>query len=310
MSGLTPACVLCFGIVVADRIYEVEALPQGEGKFTAHAYRESGGGIAGTAAAAVAALGARALFCGAVGEDQAGQFLRSELAGLGIDLGGMRVMAGGRTPTASVVVDAQGERCLVVDRGTLLPRPPDPALVAQAGAVLVDHRFPEAAAALLQALPPHVPGVLDAEGGDAAGLRGLAAAATHPVFSRNGLQVATGMADPEQGLRAVHAPHAAAVGVTLGGRGSLWRLNGGIHHVPTPQVRVRDTTGCGDVFHGAFALALAEGMPVLEAARFASAAAALKARNGSGWHGMPDRPEAVALMRAAGDGEPLGLHAG
>jgi len=297
---LTRACVLCFGIVVADRIYEVEDLPQGEGKYTAHAYREGGGGIAGTAAVAVAALGARALFCGAVGEDQAGLFLRAELAGLGVDLGGMQAAPGARTPSASVVVDARGERCLVVDRGTVSPRGPDPALLAQADAVLVDHRFPDAAAALLRALPPHVPGVLDAEGGDAADLRRLDALAAYPVFSCNGLEIATGAADPEQGLRAVDAPVAAAVGVTLGGEGSLWRLAGSIHRVPAPQVRVRDTTGCGDVFHGAFALALAEEMPLLAAARFASAVAALKARQGEGWRGMPDRTEAEALMRAVG----------
>lgn len=292
--------MLCFGIVVADRIYEVDCLPRGEGKHTAHAYRESGGGIAGTAAVAVAALGAQALFCGAVGEDQAGRFLQAELTALGVDLGGMQVMPGARTPSASVVVDAQGERCLVVDRGTVSPRTPDRAFMAQAGAVLVDHRFPDAAAALLQALPPHVPGVLDAEGGGADDLRRLAALAAYPVFSRNGLRIAAGATDPADGLHAVHAPRAAAVGVTLGSAGSLWRVGSGIHHVAAPQVRVRDTTGCGDVFHGALALALAEGLPLPRAVRFASAAAATKARQGNGWRGMADRAEVEALMRATG----------
>lgn len=212
----------------------------------------------------------------------------------------MQVTPGARTPSASVVVDAQGERCLVVDRGTVSPRTPDQAFIAQAGAVLVDHRFPDAAAALLQALPPQVPGVLDAEGEDAADLRRLAALATYPVFSRNGLRIAVGVADPADGLRAVHAPRAAAIGVTLGSAGSLWRVGGGFHHVTAPRVRVRDTTGCGDVFHGAFALALAEGVPPLRAVRFASAAAALKARQGNGWRGMADRAEADTLMRVTG----------
>lgn len=291
------ACVLCFGIVVADRIYEVDRLPCGEGKHTAHTYRESGGGIAGTAAVAVAALGARALFCGAVGDDQAGRFLQAELAGLGVDLAGMQVTPGARTPSASVVVDAHGERCLVVDRGTVVPSPPGPALLEQASAVLVDHRFPGAAAQLVQMSPPHLPSVLDAEGGDAPDLRRLAALATHPVFSRNGLHVATGVHDPEAGLHAVDAPRAAAVGVTLGARGSLWRIDGRLHHVAAPQVHVRDTTGCGDVFHGAFALALAEGMPPLQAARLASSVAALKAREGRGWRGMPGRAAADALVQ-------------
>jgi sulfofructose kinase len=59
---------------------------------------------------------------------------------------------------------------------------------------------------------------------------------------------------------------------------------------------VRDTTGCGDVFHGAYALGLAEGRPPLAAARFAAAAAAMKAANGMGWRGMPDRASVERLM--------------
>jgi sulfofructose kinase len=66
-----------------------------------------------------------------------------------------------------------------------------------------------------------------------------------------------------------------------------------------PRVQARDTTGCGDVFHGAYALALAEGAAVEDAARLATAAAALKAERGSGWESMPDRADAEALARKA-----------
>ncbi len=83
-------------------------------------------------------------------------------------------------------------------------------------------------------------------------------------------------------MRSLDLPEAAASGVTLGASGSLWLIEGAIRHVPTVPVSVRDTTGCGDVFHGVFALGVAEGMTPLQAARFASSAAALKARNGEG----------------------------
>jgi len=156
------------------------------------------------------------------------------------------------------------------------------------------------AAALLRAVPPGVSCVLDAEGGDTAGLRRLAQLVDYPVFSRNGLRIATGETDPERGLRRVEAPRAAAVGVTLGEFGSLWRLGGEIHPVPALPVMVRDTTGCGDVFHGAFALALAEQQGPLDAARLASAVAALKAQRGNGWRGMPSRAEAEVLLSLAG----------
>ncbi len=283
------AKVLCYGIVVADRVYELDCLPTGDGKYTARAYRETGGGIAGTAAVAIAALGGHALFAGAIGDDQAGSFLRREMARLGVDLSALQIIAGARTPSAAVLVDGRGERCLIVDRGTVSPELPEKSVVEGVGSVLVDHRFPAAAMALLRSVPDRIKRVLDGEAGTADDLRALAANADYPIFSRNGLAIASGAADPAIGLGLVEAPHAVAVAVTLGAEGSLWRLDGRLHHVPAPTVAARDTTGCGDVFHGAFALAVAEGAAPLAAAEFATKAAAAKAQRGDGWHGMPGR---------------------
>ena len=61
----------------------------------------------------------------------------------------------------------------------------------------------------------------------------------------------------------------------------------------------RDTLGAGDVFHGAFALALAEGRREREALVFASAAAALKCARDGGRAALPDRAEVDALIREA-----------
>jgi sulfofructose kinase len=89
--------------------------------------------------------------------------------------------------------------------------------------------------------------------------------------------------------------------VTLGATGSLWWESGRARHLPAPRVQARDTTGCGDVFHGAYALAVAEGAPRGHAARFATAAAALKATRGDGWDGMPDRAAVAALLAKGWD---------
>lgn len=296
-----PATIVCFGIAVADRVYEVDALPSGEGKRTATGYRDTGGGIAATASVAIAALGGHAVFAGTVGDDPAGHFIQAELIRLGVDCTALTVTPGARTPSACVMVDPSGERCAVVDRGTVASCAPDPNRFADLKAVLVDHRFPEEAAKLLRALPPTIPGILDGEGGGRPALQVLTEAASHPVFSRNGLRELTGLDDPLSGLWSVVAPRAAAIGVTLGASGSLWRIGQSIHDIPVPAVCVRDTTGCGDVFHGAFALALGEGCPVLEAAHFASAAAAIKARNGNGWLGMAKRESASALLSGLTD---------
>ena len=77
--------------------------------------------------------------------------------------------------------------------------------------------------------------------------------------------------------------------MTLGEHGSVFLIDGLAHRMRAPAVEARDTNGAGDVFHGAYTLALAEGRGVIDGMRFATAAAALKCRNGSGWEAVPDR---------------------
>jgi sulfofructose kinase len=71
-----------------------------------------------------------------------------------------------------------------------------------------------------------------------------------------------------------------------------------VRHVEAPRVKAVDTLAAGDVFHGAFAVGLAEAMSVEEALRFASATAALKCLRFGGRLGAPDRAETLAMMAA------------
>jgi len=91
--------------------------------------------------------------------------------------------------------------------------------------------------------------------------------------------------------------------VTLGEKGSLWLMPGmekpGLR--PAFPVEATNTTGAGDVFHGAYALALAEGQGVEDALRFASAAGALRARDGR----TPDRAMLEEMLAGATDVPPL-----
>lgn len=285
--------VFCVGIVVLDRVYALAQLPEGGGKHLALGYRETGGGMAATAALAVARLGGQASWCGPLGDDAAGRFLIDELAQGGVEVGQAQILPGVRTPISVVLVQGDGERCLILDRDAAL-RMTEPAVPQQARAVLADPRFaPAGLAALEQARRLGVPGVLDAEVAAMEAMPGLVQAASHPVFSRAGLRELTGEADPATGLRRVGRDGA---GVTLGPEGSLFLVNGALHAISAPRVAADDTTGCGDVFHGAFALGLVEGMDVLASARFATAAASLKAEAGQGWAGIARRVAVDALL--------------
>lgn len=295
--------IVCLGIVTLDRIWHVDTIPATPVKVPATDFRDTGGGMAATAAVAIAALGGRPELWSRVGKDETGDRLRRELADRGVDTGGVRVLDGAATPCSAAFVDAKGERLLGVFRGRGLDT--DPAWLPLdrldgADTVMADVRWAEGAIALLDAAGRRgIPRVLDADVGESATLEALSRRAEHVVFSEGGLAQLTG-AKGEEGLRRAAAKTPGVVGVTVGAEGFLWIEDGRLRRAPGFDVAAKDTTGAGDTFHGAYALAIARGAPVERAARFANAAAALKCAKGRGWDGMPTRDEVDALTTRAG----------
>jgi sulfofructose kinase len=129
-------------------------------------------------------------------------------------------------------------------------------------------------------------------------LKHLSSQCDYAVYSDIGWKILTGLDAPDHGvMRELAVEFGNVVSVTGGSSGSWWCIEGELHHVPAIAVPVVDTTGAGDVFHGAFAAGLARRQPILQAAVYASAAAAEKIRRGDGWDGMPSDADVAALMR-------------
>jgi sulfofructose kinase len=285
--------IICVGIAVLDEIFAVEAIPARPGKYFASDYRSIGGGPASTAAVAAVAMGARTALWARVGEDRTGEQIIAELAAFGVDASAIRRVPGGRSGLSAVVVDGAGDRLTInfADPGL----DTDPAWlplerVKTADAVLCDCRWPAGAeAALRQARRDGRIAVLDGDITPDAAVTTLAPLASHVAFSQGGLQQFAGTTDPEAGLRLAEGRIAGWLCVTLGPDGCLVLDDGVVRHVPAFAIEAIDTTGAGDVFHGALAVALAEGRDALAACQFASAAAALKCTRFGGRSGIPDR---------------------
>ncbi len=293
------AALICLGIVVRDLVFRVAALPAGGGKLTAKSLEPRGGGMAATAAVAAAALGGDVEYWGRLGDDAQGRELRAELLSCGVKVR-TASPAGTQTPTSAVLVADNGERLLAVYRGRLeesvdwLPLE----RVAAVQAVHADFRWPAGAERLYEAAARHrLPRVLDADVGDPDALRRLLPLCNHAVFSQAGLAQLCGTSVVEAGLASAAQLSPGVVAVTLGERGSAFLVDGQLHRVAAATVKARDTNGAGDVFHGAYAFALARGDRVLDAARFASAAAALKCANGSGWGAVPTLDDVHAILK-------------
>ena len=301
--------VVCLGHAALDRVYTVDAIPSTPTKVRATAFREVGGGMAANAACAVARLGGRVAFWGRAGDDAAGEAMAKEFASWGVDAAAFRRLPGCRSSQSAILVDARGERLIVSHYGDV----PDDAswlplaTVRDARTVLADVRWPTGARVLFGAArEAGLPRVLDADVAEGAVIDELLRLADHVIFSEPGLdrwaplQGGAGAAERraalERAWRAMRsAGDARACAVTCGERGSWWLTAQGPLHVPAPPVEAIDTLGAGDVFHGAYALAIAEGRDVEAAAHFATLAAAIKCTRLGGRAGCPTRAEVAAF---------------
>ena len=295
--------VLCLGHAAHDLIYRVTTIPARPVKVVAKSMTESGGGMAANAAVAISRLGGEATYWGRVADDLLGHRILDDLAAEGVDVTGARRIAGARSPCTSILVSDQGERLICSFTDPALD--PDPSWLPQeriAGfdVVMADVRWPRGAELVLDtARQLDRPALLDADVAPPEVTRALVAHASHVLFSEAGLDVVAPGSRHGEALRSLEHPDHRVIGVTLGPAGFLWREGGAEHHVAAPPITAVDTLAAGDVWHGAFALALAERQPVRAAALFANAAAALKCLRPGGRSGAPSRAEVERMLSQA-----------
>ena len=287
------------GLAARDIIFSIDRLPAGPGKSHATERTEVGGGPAANAAATVASLGGSARFIGPVGDDLIGRQLIQELASCEVDVTRVRRVPGRRSPLSAVMVDASGERAIVNHTDDSLFEQADP---IEAGdleavdAVLADVRWLDGAVAALQWARSHqIPGVVDLD----VGFRSpevLLEPASHVVFSATALRSVAEEDKLETALSSMSKRTDAWLAVTDGANGAYWMEGEAVSHTPAHRIEVVDTTGAGDVFHGAFALALAEGSAETAALEIASAAAAISCTRFGGRTGLPRRDELETFL--------------
>jgi sulfofructose kinase len=300
-KGELNAGVLCTGIAVEDYIFQVDRFPTPGTKSRVEDFVVTGGGCAANAAIAIARLGGRARFAGPLGEDPMSDRIVAGMAVAGVDVAQLERVAGGIASLSGIFIDSAGERLLATRReqGLRGARASDPlALLGDIAVVLADNHFPEfvlpiCAAARARGLPV----VLDVDRAAAPG-DPLLALATHPIFSAEALRGTSGEHRLKAALdRAAEFCGGGFIAVTDGANGAYWRHGAASGHVPAFAVEPADTLAAGDVFHGAFALALLEGRDEPLALRFAAAAASLKCARFGGIAGAPDRAATEALLR-------------
>jgi sulfofructose kinase len=307
--------VIVVGHTALDRVYRIDAFPAKPTKVRALDHREEGGGSAANAAAAVAVLGGQVRLWSRVGDDDAGLKARRALERTGVDVDGVLVCEGVKTPTAAVIVDAKGERLVVSEDDHVLPMEAawlPLSQVAQAGAVLSDLSWLEGTrAAFAAARACGIPTLVDVDLGGGILLERVVDLTDYAIFSGPAFEKFVAGGDDDSRFAALVDMGVSHAGVTRGAGGYHWRGPDGTGSQASFKVPIVDTTGAGDAFHGVFALAVASGLEAAPSALVASAAAALKCRRLGARAGLPTGIELDAfLLEQTGGGLPDGFLVG
>ena len=265
------------------------------------------GGKGANQAVAARRLGAEVRLIACVGDDTSGGEVRAALAGEGIGVESIVTTATAATGTALIVVDSEGRNQIAVAPGAnraLTPTDVDQreAYVAWAEVVVCSLEVPLVAARrALELARRHGavtilnPAPLPDRGLDFLDLADYVTPNESEAARLTALTV-TDAAGAGEAATAIRALGATRVIVTLGAAGALADGPDGRVHAPAPRVTAVDTTGAGDAFNGALAVALAERRPLAAALAFANTAAALACTKRGAQPSMPTRPEVERLQ--------------
>ncbi len=301
--------VLGLGAVAVDDLIYVESYPPADAKTAVLRTDRQCGGLSATALVAAARLGARAAYAGQLGSDELSRFVIDRMTAENVSLSQLRRVDGARPLHSFIVVDSQRQtRNIFCDHNGALGAAEDwpPNKIVQSARVLfVDHfGVPGMIRAARLARAAGRPVVGDLERESEPRFSELLELVDHLIVSEPFAKEFTGKESAAESVLALWNSDRALVAVTCGAEGCWFCSREAPQpiHQPAFRVSVVDTTGCGDVFHGAYAAALAWGMEARARIRFATAAAGLKATQRGGQLGIPRKPDVEKFLAA----HPLG----
>jgi len=292
--------ILGFGACAVDDLLYVDEFPARDGKTRVQERRREGGGLAATALVAAARLGANVAWCGVLGSDEASRFSLDELKRESVDVSRVQFQAEARPHYSVIIVErSSGSRSILACNEGVMPFPVEQVnedLIRGCKVLFVDHTVVETAiCAANLARSFSIPVVADIER-IVDGLDELLPLVGHLIVGVDAARLLSGESDAENAARILSAGREIAV-VTDGASGCWFCENGKtVRHQAAFKVDVVDTTGCGDVFHGAYLACLARGENLEDSVRFASAVAAIKATKQGGRSGIPNRVQVEEFL--------------
>ncbi len=293
--------VIGVGQACVDYLGRLRTFPEEDGKVELLDITVQCGGPASTALVTLSRLGIKTGFFGSISDDSLGEEIIKGLKEDNIDISGVKITPGYTSPFAFIAINARdGRRTIFWHRGSvphLRAQDIDLGIYPNARILHVDSLMVEAITeAVIQAKQRGMLVVMDAgtlRDGIPEILKMVDVLIASEPFS---IQLAGEYNTPEYALRKLKSYGSKEVVITLGKRGSVGLSNDSFIVQDAYNVQAVDTTGAGDVYHGAYIYGLIRGWPMGECMRFASAVSAIKCTKIGARRGIPSLEQVKRFM--------------
>jgi sugar/nucleoside kinase (ribokinase family) len=288
------------GVCCEDRLGIVKRWPDIDQGTHLKAFSRQCGGMVATALAAASRLGVQCAIISMAGRDEEGLWLREQLRSQHVDVSQFLLRDNFTTPSSMILIQEQdGHRRIFHYREKpfdLRVDEVDLSILSSARFLHLDgHMMDVALEAADLARQQGIKVCLDASN-IYPGMESLLSKVDYLICNRGFPLVLTGRSDLKEALTELSRYGCRLVAATLGESGVMWLENGSFSSLPAFDMDIVDTTGAGDVFHGAFLAALCRDFNTREAMKYASAAGALACRALGGQSALPDHTEVMKLM--------------
>ncbi|MBN2012725.1 hypothetical protein JW960_25575 [candidate division KSB1 bacterium] len=280
------------GICAVDYLCLLSHYPALDEKMDAEQFSYQGGGPVPNALITLARLGAKTAYIGVVGDDEHGKFTLEEFEQEWVDISGVVVDKNCQTNQAFIWIDQQtGKKTVVLNKNStaeLMPNELSNRHITSTRYLHLDGRETEATIAAIElAKEAGVEIVLDA-GSPRKRIEEILSLVDYPIVSESFCRNYLKTSNYEEGLEKLVLKGASIAVVTCGAKGCYAADSTGVVFQPAFNVNVVDTTGAGDVYHGAFIYGLLQNWELPQIMKFAAATAAIKCMHLGGRNGIPD----------------------
>ena len=292
--------VLCIGHTAYDITVLTDGYPKENVKYRVEKRIECGGGPASNAAYLLGKWGIKTYIASVVGNDIYGKRIKKEFTDVGVDTTYLELSNKYKTTSSFIIVNKKNASRTVFTYRNPQMRINDMDININPDYILVDAQELELSLKMIKKYPKAIT-ILDAGRAKYANIK-LGKIVDYLVTSRNFAEDFTGMKidiNDNNSLKNVYnsleKDFKGHIVITLEEHGCLYKEDGIVKLMPGYKVIAKDTTGAGDIFHGAFVYALINKYNYADVMRISNIAGALSVREIGGRYSVPDLKEVLRI---------------